>query len=169
MLLVAFYAILAILAVLLGLYGLCRLLLWWDGRRKARYDERQKEAQGRAYRVAFWVGAVYLFAAMGLTWLGLNVQTWLLLFLGLMGMLMTFRFCCWVLRVGNPIFHDPRISLVCDLAVMGVALAELVGALSRWFRSGVMDSRFWFAMILGICFLVQCVMDLAQLRREREA
>lgn len=168
MVMVAAYAVFAILVVLLALYGMCRLLLWWDGKREERYDERQKEAQGRAYRMAFWVGIVYLFAAMFLTQIGLSVATWLLMFLGLMLMFMTYRFCCLLLKVGNPIFRNPKESLVCDLILIGISAVDLFRGLAGWFGSGVMDSQFWFDMILGICFIVLCGMDIMELRREKE-
>ena len=167
MALMASYTVLAVLVALLVLYGVCRLLLRWDGKREGRYDERQKEAQGRAYRIAFWVGIVYLFAAMFLIQIGLSVATWLLLFLGLMLMLMTYRFCCMLLKVGNPIFRNPKESLVCDLILIGISAVDLFRGLEGWFRRGVMDSQFWFAIILGICFIVLCGVDIMELRRER--
>lgn len=162
-------AILIILAVLAALLGGCWMFLRWDGERQERYDERQKEAMGTAYRLAFWVGVVYLFIIMIFSMEGALDNTWLLIVGGMMLMLMTYRFCCLLLNVGNPLFQNPKVSLGCDIFLIVSTVTDIIA----W--SGMngaplaeMDDRFWFDMILSVCFILICIMDVAELHRNRE-
>jgi len=56
---------LSLLAVLAGIVLLCLGVIYLEKKMPVKnFDERQKQAHGRAYRISYWVGLVYYLIAM---------------------------------------------------------------------------------------------------------
>ena len=157
------YAAVLILCVLAILLGICWLCIRWLGRREERYDERQKANLGTAYMIAFWVGIAYMGIMMLLNIDGPFEEMWLLILVGIMLMLMTQRFCRAILGVGSPLDLDPKVEVPCGIALICFALYDIFKwSVPKGASLGDLTERFWVDLMISICWLVLCGLDIGE-------
>lgn len=136
-----------------------------------RYDERQKQSRGNAYRLSFWTGALYYLAVMVfLTFrVGkeLPIEPFLLVFGGLMVQVMVSHFYSILTHAAMPLSEKPGI------AVLSYLFCGILQLVSHDYTKPIplvgQGSQKWVALIVGVSFLILALLHLISiLRREKE-
>ena len=163
------------LAVLVGIVLLCLGAVWLEKNFPSKkYDERQKAVQGRGYRLAFYVGVVYMLVMMPIL-VGQvdgekNVDPYILVFVGFMLQWMVFNVYCLLNHAALPLSEKPMVMILGYLVLGGFNLISYLTTISRWPLSSVgygtagmtelLCMFFWFSM--AFLHLIQLI------RREKE-
>lgn len=164
--------------------GLCALVLLVERKFPTdEYDERQKIAQGNAYRLCFWVNVIL---GMGLMiWQISQVESgksgaelYVLLFAQLILSLMVFHTYCafTVASTANARTASPILNAVCYGFMSFVNFSFFF---RRWEAGSVLpelsgrESATWLQLLSGVCFAYLCLVTAIQtvvlrLQRSRE-
>ena len=132
------------------------------------YDERQKQARGRAYCLSFWVGIIYYFIIMCIMIFGeiASVEPYLLLFFGFTLQVMVLHIYCVMTHAAVPLSEKPGVAII-SYFVMGV-LNLLMNDYSKPFPLVGERSVSSIRPVLGIIALALASMHLIQLMRDRK-
>jgi len=110
--------IFCILGVLAALAALCLLVIWFEKHGpEGDFDERQRIAQGNAYRISFWV--CFTYAAFLELYLGLVKPEELILSprtliqIGVLMALMVFHIYCLLTHSALPLSGHPTLNAAC--------------------------------------------------------
>ena len=140
----------------------------------SEYDERQQLVRGRGYRLAFWVGFVYLLISIpllvGYTEGQKKVEPYLLVFGGFMLQNLIFHVYCLLNHAELPLSKNPMVTALGFLLVGIIWLCSFYSAQQRNPLSLVgYGSDGWTYLMVAFTFLVMALMHLLQLlRREKE-
>lgn len=152
--------VLIIIGILAALLGLCAVAI--RVRQKypgEQYDERQKQARGEAYQLAFWLGTVY-YLLIGLI-IGIerldSELIFQLLIAGILGQFMVLNFYSFMNYASLPVGKNSMSSVVCFFALGAMYLIE---------HFVVFQS--WVPLATGICFLTMAALHLINLIRQNK-
>lgn len=162
---------LVLLAIVLLCFGVTRME---QTAQSSEFDERQQLVRGRGYRLAYWVGFVYLLMLMPLL-VGevegqKKVEPYLLVFCGFMLQNLVFHVYCVLSHAALPLSKKPMITalgfLVCGILWLG----SFYNAQRRHPLALVgYGSDGWTYLMVAFTFLSMALMHLIQLlRREKE-
>ena len=160
-----------ILAVLAGIVLLCLGVTRMEKTAKSsEYDERQQSVRGRGYRLAYWVGFVYLLISIpllvGYTEGQKKVEPYLLVFCGVMLQNLVFHVYCLLNHAALPMSQKPLFTafgfFVCGILWMSSSYnaqqrnpLSLVGY----------GSDGWMYLLVAFTFFAMALMHLFQLLR----
>lgn len=150
---------------------LCLCVIWVEKHYPSdEYDERQKQAQGRASRLGF-ITAMFYFGVVTVVLLQQvdgpkTIEPWLLVFIGFLLMIMVDHTYCFLSQAALPLSQKPMTSIVC----YGIA-----GAIQVWYTVDAMEwfplaltghgTGGWLHLLTGISFLYLSLMHLIQYLR----
>lgn len=163
------------LGVLVGIVLLCLGVMQMEKTAKtSEYDERQQLVRGRGYRLAFWVGFLYLLCIAPLLVGQVDgekiVEPYLLVFGGFVLQNLVFHVYCLLSHAALPMSQKPLFTalgfLVCGILWLG----NSYNAQQRNSLSLVgYGSDGWMYLMVAFTFLSMALMHLIQLlRREKE-
>ena len=170
----AWKMVLLIVGVLVFVITLCAITVWMEKRFPSKeYDERQKIAKGRGYRLSFWVGMVY-FLVVAIVLIGQvdgekRVEPYLLVMIGLMLQAMVDHTYCLLTHSALPLSQN-RVVTVFGYVVCGTLQLVQFRILSK--RGGLAlvghGSSPWICLIAGCCFFYLTVLHVIQALMERK-
>ncbi|MCD8335323.1 MAG: hypothetical protein LUC35_08325 [Clostridiales bacterium] len=156
----------ASLAVTLLLVLLVRRLWLGTWRVRSEYDERQKAAQGTAYRNAFWTVVGYLLLGWVLNLFDVPVSTSpLFLFAGVVLGILVYVVSCIVLDAYMGLNDDPRRWVVVTAVLAAV---NLVCALCNAHNSAVWTANLLCGLLLVAVLIAFGVRALLRPNREED-
>lgn len=168
-------AIGVMILVLFGIVLLCMGVTRMEKTaRSSEYDERQQLVRGRGYRLAFWVGFVYLLITIpllvGYTEGRKRVEPYLLVFCGFMLQNLVFHVYCLMNHAALPMSQN---SLVTGLGFLVVGILWLGSSYNAQQRNPLAlvgyGSDGWMYLIVAFNFFSLALMHLIPLlRREKE-
>lgn len=154
--------------------ALCVAAVWIEKHYPGEdYDERQKLAKGRAYRLAFWTGLVYYFCVafffLSQAEKEKVIEPYLLVAWGLLLQVMVDHTYCVITHSALPLSQKPGMTIVSYLMCGGL---QLVNFYQFYMRYGAVsfvgaDSAKWIFLTAGICFYYLVVLHAIQLLRDR--
>lgn len=164
-----------IILVLAFIVALCAVAVWMEKHYPGEaYDERQKQAKGRGYRLSYWTGLGYflciafyfLFQAEKET----VIEPYLLVAWGLLLQVMVDHTYCVITHSALPLSQKPGMTIVSYLMCGSL---QLVNFYQFYMRYGAVsfvgaDSAKWIFLTAGICFYYLVVLHAIQLLRDRE-
>lgn len=163
-----------IVGVLALVMALCAAAVWLEKKFPGKeYDERQKIAKGRGYRLAFWVGILY-YAVIGIVLIGQvdgekTVEPYLLVMIGLMLQAMVDHTYCLFTHSALPLSQN-RVVTVFGYVVCGTLQLVQFRIWSK--RDGLAlvghGSSPWIWLIAGCCFFYLTVLHVIQALMERK-
>jgi len=157
------------IGVLLAMILLCACTIYMERKYPSEnYDERQKQARGRAYCLCFWVGIIYYFVVMCVMIFGrgLSVEPYLLLFFGFMLQIMVLHIYSVMTHAAVPLSEKPGVAII-SYTIVGV-LNLLMNDYSKPFPLMGERSISIVRPVLGILALALAAMHLIQLLRDRK-
>ncbi len=165
------YGILAMLAVVAAICGICFVMIWWERRHPSKnYDERQQLARGKAYRVGFYVSAVwYMIALLYILFDGDTDGMILIIFMGFWTQALAFHIYCLLTHAALPWSQKPVSTIVSYGILSGFY------AINIWAAQGI-DSRWtdkppvntFLQLSLAVGFGALATMHLIQYLREKK-
>lgn len=163
-----------IIGALVLVIALCALAVWIEKRFPGKeYDERQKMAKGRGYRLSFWVGMIY-YLAVAIILIGQvddekTVEPYLLVMIGLMLQAMVDHTYCLLTHSALPLSQNRAVT-VFGYVVCGMLQLVQFRILSK--RVGLAlvghGSSPWICLIAGCCFFYLTVLHVIQALMERK-
>ena len=165
-------AVMVTIGVLAAMLIFCAVVIFIERRFPSeRYDERQKQSRGNAYRISFWTGAVYYLVVM--TFLIFRVgkeppiEPFLLVFGGLLMQVMVSHFYSILTHSALPLSEKPGIAV---LAYLFCGILQLV---SHDYNQPIplvgQGSQEWVTLLVGVSFLTLALLHLISiLGREKE-
>lgn len=169
--------LLPIVGIILGVFALMALVCWgviWLERQYpgGEYDERQKQAQGRASRLGMITGMVYFMVVTSvLIWQvekPRTVEPFLLVFIGILLMLMVDHTYCFLSHASLPLSQKPMVAIICYGICGLIQLLYIWEALDRFPLSLTgRGSAGWIHLLTGVSFLYLSVIHLIQYLRDR--
>ena len=163
----------AILAVLAGIVLLCLGVIWLERKFPSKeYDERQKQAQGRASRLGMITGLIYFMVVTAVLIRQVEepktVEPYLLVFIGVLLMVMVDHTYCFLTHSTLPLSQKPMTSIVCYAVCGMIQLLYIWEALDRFPLALVgRGSAGWIHLLTGISFLYLSLIHLIQYLRDR--
>ncbi|MBQ2700828.1 MAG: hypothetical protein IJF65_06680 [Clostridia bacterium] len=177
-----FEAVGLLIGAALALICLSALVIWLERRIPSkRYDERQKEAQGKGYKWAFWVGMVYfatLTLANALLPDGVPMDMNFAICIGLLLQAFIFAVYCNYKGAYFPLRCSPKANIILDYILgviflcegamtvrsLGITLEENYLEVIK-FRDVRLDAigadvLAWLQMIVAVMFLVLATVQL---------
>ena len=168
------YAVLLILLGLVGIVLLCLAAVWVEKRYPVEdYDERQKAARGRGYRLSMITGLIYytcvafvlIFQVDGKK----TIEPFLLVVMGIIlqgPVLHTYSVLC---HAALPLSGKPVITILSSLFCGAVQLIAFYDH-SRRFSLGLVGhaTSAWIFLIAGISFFYLALLHIIQLLRDRK-
>ena len=163
------------LAVLSGIVLLCLGVTKMEKTAKSsEYDERQQLVRGRGYRLAYWVGFLYLVVALpvliGQVEGQKKVEPYLLIFGGFLLQNLVFHVYCLLNHADLPLMKKPLSTAVGFFVSSILWMGASYNAQQRNPLSLVgYGSDGWMYLLIAFTFLSTALMYLIQaLRREKE-
>ena len=160
-------ALLLIFGILATLVLLCVLAVFLEKKIPwNQYDERQRLSRGNAYRVSFWIGAIYYLCVMVYLIQGVGKDTeqiegYLLLFAGFVFQAMAFHIYCLLTHCALPLGEKPTASIIGYACLGGVHLLDFVTRpLERNLALSGQESFACVRLMLGVFFFSLAVMHL---------
>ena len=154
--------------------ALCAAAVWLEKKFPGKeYDERQKIAKGRGYRLSFWVGILY-YVVVGIVLIGQvdgekTVEPYLLVMIGLMLQAMVDHTYCLFTHSALPLSQN-RVAAVLSYVVCGTLQLVQFRIWSK--RDGLAlvghGSSPWIWLIAGCCFSYLTVLHVIQALMERK-
>ena len=171
----AISAIGVMLGVLTGIVALCFGAGWLEKNFPSeKYDERQKTVRGRGYRLSFWVGTLYMLAAMAVMIRQVEgektVEPYLLVFFGVIIQAMVFHVYCLINQAALPFSEKPVVPLI-GYTFLGIMnLVSFRNTVARRPLTLVgQGTAGWSSLVVTFAWFVFALMYLIQLlRREKE-
>lgn len=187
-----FWAAVALVSIIvLVLIGCCALVIWLEKKfPPKKYDERQMQIRGKAYKWAFITCVVYFLAISVLDYLlpgGLQADMFLLIWIGIFLGAVVCSVYCILNDAEIPLFRSAKTSYrlnfllgVLDLinAVMRVngmrlSLTEELQIIEKEFNEVTLDATrnsawAWGYLIMGIVFLCLGTIEWIRYRRHKE-
>ena len=163
-----------IVGILVFIIALCAGAIWVEKRFPGQeYDERQKIAKGRGYRLGFWFGiAYYLGVSLILLWQvdgERTVEPYLLVFAGIMLQGIVDHTYCLLTHSALPLSQN-RLYAVSGYVVCGALHSTQFYISSK--RDGLSlvghGSATWIWLIGGCCFFYLTLLHVIQALRERK-
>ncbi len=162
-----------VLLVLAVVVLLCLGVIWLETNfPSAEYDERQKQAQGRASRMGFLTGMIY-FGVVSLVLLQQvdgpkHIEPWLLVFFGFMLMIVVDHTYCFLAHAVLPLSQKPLTSIV-GYALLGAVQVWYAADAVEWFPLSFVGhgTGGWVHLLTGISFLYLALMHLIQYLRDK--
>lgn len=150
-----------IIGLLAALLGICAIAIQIQKNNPGQqYDERQKQARGEAYRLAFWAGTIYYL----LIGLGIGLENpnsdlvFSLLMAGILGQMMLLHFYCFLTHAALPLGQKPLGNAV-GYSVLG----------AMYILEYALLSVGWMQLALGCCFLIMALLHLiTHIRQNKE-
>ena len=136
-----------------------------------RYDERQKQARGNAYRLSFWTGMVYYLVVMTVLTFRIGkdmpIEPFLLVFGGLLLQVMVSHFYSILTNSALPLSEKPGV------AVLSFSFCGILQLASHDYSQPIplvgWGSQAWVTLLAGVSFLILALLHLISiLRREKE-
>ena len=136
-----------------------------------RYDERQKQARGNAYRLSFWTGMVYYLVVMTVLTFRIGkdmpIEPFLLVFGGLLLQVMVSHFYSILTNSALPLSEKPGV------AVLSFSFCGILQLASQDYSQPIplvgWGSQAWVTLLAGVSFLILALLHLISiLRREKE-
>ena len=165
----------AMLLVLVGIFLLCLGAVWVEKNFPSeKFDERQKAVRGRAYRLSFWVGFVYMLCMIPILVGQVDgektVEPYLLMFGGFVIQNLVFHVYCLINHSVLPLSQKPVVMILGYLVMGATWLLNYRNCVRRAPLSLVgHGSDGWLYLIMAVTFLSMALMHLIQLlRREKE-
>lgn len=166
--------IVMILCVLVFVIALCAVAVWMEKKFPGKeYDERQKAAKGRGYRLSFWVGFVY-FTGVAIVLIQQvdgekTVEPYLLIMIGLILQAMVDHTYCLLTHSALPLSQN-RLWAIISYAVCGtLQLVQFHTWEEKYGLSFVgHGTSAWFFLVCGCCFFYLIMLHLIQLAWERK-
>jgi uncharacterized membrane protein len=163
------------LGVLVGIVLLCLGVTRMEKTAKSsEYDERQQSVRGRGYRLAYWVGFVYLLVSIpmlvGYTEGEKKVEPYLLVLCGVMLQNLVFHAYCLLNHAALPMSQKPLFTALGFLLCGILWLCSSYNAQQHNPLALVgHGSDGWTYLMVAFTFLSMALMHLIQLlRREKE-
>ena len=166
--------VLLIIGVLVFVVALCAVAVWVEKKFPGEaFDERQKAARGRGYRLSFWVGVIYY---MGVVIVLLRqvdgektVEPYLLVLIGVVLQEMVDHTYCLLTHSALPLSQN-RLWAVCSYVVCGTLHITQFHNLSK--RDGFSlvgyGTSSWIWLICGCCFFYLTVLHIIQALMDRK-
>ena len=162
--------------VLLALLFLCAVVIWLEKRFPGEaYDERQKIARSRGYRISFWIGNIYYLGVMAylINQVGKNavlIEPFILLLIGFALQALVLHCYCLLTHAALPIGEKPYITIICYLFMAFINLvSSRQGLLPEEVSFIGQESAAALRLIMVICFTALAVMHIIRLLiREKE-
>jgi len=157
----AWHTLLIIVGILVALLGLSAIVIQLQKNYPGeQYDERQKQARGEGYRLAFWAGTIYYL----LIGLGIGLENpdsdmvFSLLMAGILGQMMLLHFYCFLTHAVLPFGQKPLGNAACYSVLGSIYIIEYAFL-----------SRGWIQLTVGICILTLALLHLiTHIRRNKE-
>ena len=163
-----------IFGVLAFVIMLCAAAVWVEKKFHGKdYDERQKAAKGRGYRLSFWVGiAYYMGVALVLLWQvdgEKNVEPYLLVMAGVILQAIVDHTYCLLTHSALPLSQN-RVAAVFGYVVCGALHFTQFYIFSK--RDGLSlighGSAAWIWLIGGCCFFYLTMLHVIQALLDRK-
>lgn len=168
----AFVLLLGILAVIIGI---CLLSLFLRKRFPRKdFDERQKLAQGEAYRVSFLMLLTYLIVILALDAAGLleEVSLQLIILLELVVGLLTYDTYCMFTGASLPVGEAPGKSALVSGGLSLLWFIQFFGylRLKGSFKSvlSLSDTTHWLRLLMGVAFGYSAIAYCVQFWKEQK-
>lgn len=165
-------AIMITIGVLAAMMIFCAVVIFIERRFPSeRYDERQKQSRGNAYRLSFWTGMVYYLVVMTVMTFrigkDMQIEPFLLVFGGLMMQVMVSHFYSILTNAALPLSEKPGI------AVLSFSFCGILQLASHDYTQPIplvgQGSQEWVTLLVGVSFLTLALLHLISiLRREKE-
>ena len=163
------------LAVLAGIVLLCLGVTRMEKTAKSsEYDERQQLVRGRGYRLAFFVGILFMLVAMSFMVYQVDgektVEPYLLVYFGLILQATVFHVYCLLNHAALPFSEKPGFSIVCYAFIGLMDFFAFKNAVGRWPLTFVgHGTTGWNSLVQMFFWFSLSAMHLIQLlRREKE-
>lgn len=163
-----------VLLVLAGIVLLCLGVIWLEKRYPSdEYDERQKQAMGKASRLGFISGMIYFLVVTVILIQQVDkpktVEPWLLIFVGILLMITVDNTYCFLTHAALPLSQKPMTSIVCYAVCGFVQLLYIWNALDRLPFSLVgRGTSGWLHLLMGFFCFYLSLMHLIQYLRDRK-
>ena len=163
------------LLILAGIVLTCLAACWMEKNFPSeKFDERQKGVRGRGYRLAFWVGVIYMLMIL-IILIGQvdgeeKVEPYLLVFYGFFIQAMVFHVYCLINHAALPFSEKPIVPFL-GYTILGIMnLASFRNTVARWPLSLVgHGTTAWTSLVVMFSWFSLAFMYLIQLlRREKE-
>ena len=168
-------AIVFMFAVLVGIVLLCFGAVWLEKNFPGeKFDERQKTVRGRAYRLSFFVGILFMLVAMSLMVYQVDnektVEPYLLVYFGLMLQAMVFHVYCLLNHAALPFSERPVVPIICYTLIGLMDVSAFINAVERWPLTFVgHGTTGWNSLVQIFFWFSMAFLHLLQLlRREKE-
>ena len=179
--------LLAIVAAVLVISGLCGLTVLLEKRfLSKRYDERQKQVQGKAAHWTFLTGFVYFFviAMVDMIWPEVTIVSWYaVIFVGLAVEVLVYSVYCILNNANIPILGSPKqqivIGYLCGFFQLAAAAARVASndryftedgkLMQRAFQDIPVDAIAFGQLMCGVLFVLVGTLELIRLLRQKEA
>ena len=163
------------LAVLAGIVLLCLGVTRMEKTAKnSEYDERQQLVRGRGYRLAFFVGILFMLVAMSFMVYQVDgektVEPYLLVYFGLMLQAMVFHVYCLLNHAALPFSERPVVPIICYTLIGLMDVSAFINAVERWPLTFVgHGTTGWNSLVQIFFWFSMAFLHLLQLlRREKE-
>lgn len=163
-----------IVGVLVFVIALCAATVWMEKKFPGKeYDERQKVAKGRGYRLSFWVGMVY-YLAVAIIFIGQvdgekTVEPYLLILVGLILQAMVDHTYCLLTHSALPLSQN-RVWAIISYVICGTLqfCSFRLWKIRDGFSLVGHGTSTLFALIAGCCFFYLALLHIIQALRERK-
>lgn len=150
---------------------LCFGVLWLERNFPMKtYDERQQVSRGKAYRLSFFVGAIWWFVSIVyLTFGGNSDNVLLVLWLGFFVQAMTFHMYCLLTHAALPLSQKPMTTILSYglMAVVYGANALMANSIdNRWSDKPPVNT--WLHLSLAVFAGALSIMHLIQYLRDKK-
>ena len=157
--------------ILLFLVLLCMAAIWMERKFPSeKYDERQKNARGYAYRLSFWVGAIYYLVLIAIMIRQVDrpktVEPYLMIFWGFLLQVMAMHIYCILTHASLPLSEKPGVSIICYL-FCGI-FYSLTNDLSAPLSLVGQENSTWTGITMSVSFFALALMHLIQYFRDRK-
>ena len=169
-----FLAVSYILLVLACIVWLCLAAVWLERRYPMQdYDERQKAARGRGYRLSFWTGILY-YACVALVLIQQvngekTIEPWLLVVIGILLQALVLHTYALLSHAALPLSGKPLVMVFSCLFCGTLQFINFSMHREQYSMSLVgYGTSAWIFLIAGIGFFYLAALYLIQLLRDRK-
>lgn len=169
-----FSAVLFILFVLACIILLCLAAVWLEKRYPVEeYDERQKAARGRGYRLSFWTGILYYTCVALVLIQQVNgektVEPWLLVVIGILLQALVLHTYALFSHASLPLSGKPLVMVLSSLFCGILQFINFSMHREQYSMSLVgYGTSAWIFLIAGIGFFYLAALYLIQFLRDRK-
>lgn len=163
-----------IVGILVLVIGLCAAAVWAEKKFPGKeYDERQKIAKGRGYRLSFWVGTIYYLGVVLVLIRQVDgektVEPYLLVLVGLILQAIVDHTYCLLTHSALPLSQN-RVWAVFGHVTCGILqfIQFRIWKARDGFALVGHGTSAWIALIAGCCFFYLAVLHIIQALLDRK-